>query len=235
MKKIIGLFSALFIAFCVGTVLSLAVFFTVLAAKGGLSGDRFMAMLAAIQGVDMASAAANVPEPQPNDEQVSFDQILQKRALAGLDIDLRESALDKGLGDLRILQSQIETERRRLDQWKQSFDQRLSHLETAATDISLRELQTTLEAMNPKQAKEQILKMLDSPPMGDVDQPMRDIVTIMKTMPIDKRKKIIGEFKTPEETEKLAEILREIRLGLPDSELIRDTRDQLQQHLNPSR
>ena len=41
--------------------------------------------------------------------------------------------------------------------------------------------------------------------------------------------------KKAEEAEKLAEVLREIRLGLPDSEIIRDTRNQLQQQLNPQR
>jgi len=40
---------------------------------------------------------------------------------------------------------------------------------------------------------------------------------------------IIGEFKLENEQERLAEILRQIRLGTPDSDLLRDTRNQLQQ------
>lgn len=236
MKKVLSLISSLFIAFCVGTVLSLAVFLGMLWWKGGLTGDRFMSTLAAIQGIDMATAAATVPvAEEPNEEQVSYDEILRERALKGLDLDLREIAIDKSLGELRNLESLTKTERERLDLWKLSFDQRLANLETQATDMALRELQTTLEAMNPKQAKEQILMMLESPTSGDADQPMRDVVTILKTMPIDKRRKIVGEFKTPDESQKLAEILHEIRLGTPDSELIRDTRSQLQQQLNPQR
>lgn len=236
MKKILGLLSSLFVAFCVGTVLSLAVFLGMLWWKGGLTGDRFMSLLAALQGIDMATAAATLPvTEEPNDEQVSYDQILEKRALAGLDLDLRESAIDKSLGELRNLEALTKTERERLDLWKQSFDQRLANLETQASDTAMRELQTTLEAMHPKQAKEQILMMLDGPTRDKDDDPMRDVVTILKTMPIDKRRKIIGEFKTPDETAKLAEILHEIRLGTPDTPLIRDTRSQLQQQLNPQR
>ena len=236
MKKILGLFSSLFVAFCIGTVLSLVVFLGMLWWKGGLTGDRFMGLLAALQGIDMATAAATLPEAEePNDEQISYDQVLEKRALAGLDLDLRESAIDKSLGELRNLESVTKTERERLDLWKQSFDQRLANLETEASETSLRELQTTLESMQPKQAKEQILIMLDSPTRDKNDDPMRDVVTIFKAMPIDKRRKIVSEFKTPDETEKLAEILHEIRLGNPDEPLIRDTRSQLQQQLNPQR
>jgi hypothetical protein len=236
MKKIIGLLSSLFVAFCIGTVLSIVVFVGMLWWKGGLTGDRFMSLLASLQGIDMATAAATLPvTEEPNDEQVSYDDILEKRALAGLDLDLRESAIDKSLGELRNLESLTKTERERLDLWKQSFDQRLASLETEASETSLRELQTTLEAMNPKQAKEQILIMLDSPIRDKHDNPIFDVVTIFKTMPIDKRRKIVSEFKTPEETEKLAEILHEIRLGTPDEPLIRDTRNQLQQQLNPQR
>jgi hypothetical protein len=88
--------------------------------------------------------------------------------------------------------------------------------------------------MSPKQAKDQILKMLDEPSTV-ADDPMQDVVTVLKSMADDKRKKLLGEFKTPEEADRLAEILREVRLGLPDSDVIRDTRNQLQQQLNPQR
>jgi hypothetical protein len=148
---------------------------------------------------------------------------------------LRESAVDKSLGDLRNLESQIKTESKRLDTWKISFDKRLQELETKAADTALLEIQQTLEVMNPKQAKDQIVRVLEEPPTNATDRPLQDVVTILKTMSLDKRKKILTEFKTPEETETLAVILREIRLGMPDSELIRDTRSQLQDQLNPQR
>jgi hypothetical protein len=90
------------------------------------------------------------------------------------------------------------------------------------------EVQRTLEAIAPKQAKEQILRMLAQPNTA-ADRPLEDVVRILKAMPLDKRKKLLAEFKTPEEIEKLAEVLHEIRSGGSDAELIRDTRGQLQQ------
>jgi hypothetical protein len=82
--------------------------------------------------------------------------------------------------------------------------------------------------MQPKQAKEQIMRILEQSP-GPTDNPMRDIVTIFKAMAPEKRKKILGEFKNELEIEKLHDILHEIRLGGADAELLRDTRSQLQQ------
>ena len=147
---------------------------------------------------------------------------------ASLDLDLRESAIDKALGDLRTIETSLQNETKRLDSWKESFDKRLSDLQTAAADSSLREVQQTLEVIQAKQAKEQLIKMLEEPKSA-TDDPIEDVVRILKAMPLDKRKKILAEFKTPEETVMLAEILRVIRLGGSDSELLRDTRSQLQQ------
>ena len=234
--KIVRLLGALAVAFCIGTTISLVVMAGMLWFKGALGRDRLMALVAALNGIETRREAAPVAGAEKaNGEQVSFDEVMKRRLLASLDLDLRESAVDKSLGDLRNLESQIKSENLRLDQWKVSFDKRLQELETKAADTALLEIQQTLEVMNPKQAKDQIVRVLEEPPLNDTDQPLHDVVTILKTMPLDKRKKILTEFKTPKEIETLAVILREIRLGMPDAELIRDTRGQLQEQLNPQR
>lgn len=230
MKKIVQWLAALFVAFSIGTVISLAVLLGMMWWKGALTDERFVGMLAALQGIEAPTAAPPQQGDPVKDEQPSLAQINGQRLLASLDLDLRESAIDKGLADLRNLEAQIKTERDRLDRWVETFDTRLVSLETQANDEALLQVQRTLEAMNPKQAKDQILKMLADGPTSAVDDPMNDVVTILKTMPIDKQKRIVGEFKTEDEAEKLAEILREVRLGLPDTELIRDTRTKLQQN-----
>lgn len=234
--KIVGWLGSAVVAFCVATVISLGVLGGMLWMKGALSGDRCLNILAAVYGIEQAGGAkANGEATEKNPEQPSLDAVLERRALVSLDLDLRESALDKSLQDLRNLESQIKTERQRLDLWKQSFDNRIAALESGRTDQAIVELQQTIEAMAPKQAKEQILQILNTPPKSADDQPLSDVVNLLKNMPLDKRKKILAEFKLPEETEKLSDILREIRLGMPESELLRDTRKQLQQQLNPKK
>ncbi len=234
--KIIGWLGSALVAFCVATVISLGVLGGMMWVKGALSGDRYLAILAALYGIEQPAnqKPADVKAGQ-NPEQPSLESVLERRALASLDLDLRESALDKSLQDLRNLESQIKTERQRLDLWKQSFDNRIATLETGRTQQAIVELQQTIEALQPKQAKDQILQIMNTPPRSAEDQPLHDVVNLLKNMPLDKRKKILAEFKLPEETEKLSEILSEIRLGMPESELLRETRQQLQQQLNPKK
>jgi hypothetical protein len=234
--KILEWLGAAIVAFCVATVISLGVVGGMMWVKGALSGDRFLSIMAAVYGIPTDGAAhANAANSDANSEQPSFDAVIERRALASLDLDLRESALDKSLQDLRNLESQIKTERSRLDLWKQSFDSRIATLQSGRSEQAIVELQQTVEALQPKQAKDQILVILNSPPRSSEDQPLHDVVNLLKSMPLDKRKKIFAEFKAPEETQKLAEILREIRLGMPESELLKDTRKQLQQQLNPKK
>ena len=82
--------------------------------------------------------------------------------------------------------------------------------------------------MQPKQSKDQLMKMLAEPKTPTSD-PIEEVVRILKAVQLDKRKKILSEFKTPEEIEKLHEILRVIRIGGSDTQLLEDTRKQLQQ------
>jgi hypothetical protein len=228
MKIALEWLASLFLALCVGTVLSLAVIGGMLWWKGVFQDERWLAMLAALHGIQPAAVVAPQPDPV-DDEQPSYEQITEQRLAASLDLELRETSIDKTLGELRNLETQIRTEREWLDRWKLSFDQRLATLETKATEESLLQLQRTMESMNPKQAKDQIMRMLEASSTRAEDDPLRDVVTILKTMPADKQRKIIGEFKLEDEQERLAEILRQIRLGTPDSDLLRDTRNQLQQ------
>ena len=78
------------------------------------------------------------------------------------------------------------------------------------------------ENIKPKQAKEQILKMIEA-------DEIKDVVTIFSAIPITKRAKIVAEFKSPEETKKLDDILRLIREGVAEVNLIEKTDRQIKQ------
>src|SRR5687768_12089965 len=144
--KIVRLLGSLAVAFCIGTTISLVVVGVMLWTKGALGGNRLMAIVAALNGIETGREAAPAASAEKsNGEQVSFDEVMKRRLLASLDLDLRESAVDKSLGDLRNLESQIKSENLRLDQWKVSFDKRLQELETKAADTALLEIQQTLE------------------------------------------------------------------------------------------
>jgi hypothetical protein len=159
---------------------------------------------------------------QVSSEQVSLEAIARRKAINSLDHDMREQALKNGIENLRRMQNLHAVERQRYDNLKQAFDARLKQLHTDVDQNSILEVQLTLENIQPKQAKEQLLLMLEK------EDAMSDVVAIIKAMPMDQRKKILGEFKTPEESEQLAEILQNIRLGYPEKPVI----DQAQKMLD---
>src|SRR6478736_81482 len=227
MKAALSWIGSLITALGLGTLISVLVIAAMLWGKGVLTDERLLGMFAALQGIKASPPLVSAAHAT-DAEQASIEQVLSSRMKASLDLDLRESAIDKALGDLRTIETSLQNETKRLDSWKQSFDKRLADLQTAAADSSLREVQQTLETIKPQQAKEQLVKMLEDP-KSPTDDPMEAIVRILKAMPLDKRKKILEQFKTPEDNKILAEILRMIRLGGSDSELLRDTRSQLQQ------
>lgn len=229
--KIVRMLGTGLLYFCVATVLAQFVVVAMLWWKGAFSDDRVVAMFAALHGIhpekpgETKTAAAG---SEHSHEQPSLEEISKKRLLASLDLSLRETTIDKSLIDLRTLEQQIATDMQRLKLWQEGMDKRIALAENNVLNSSLTELQQTLMAISPKQAKEQILKILD-PKSGSDTRSMSDVVRMLKAMPLDKRKKIFGEFKTSQESEKLAEIFYEIRTSPVEMELLRDSRTQLEQ------
>lgn len=230
--KILRLLGMGLLYFCVATVLAQAVVLGMLWWKGAFSDDRVVAMFAALHGIHPGKPGVEGAVAKSKDghghEQPSLEEVSRQRLLASLDLNLRESTLDKALLELRTLEQQVATENERLKQWQQGMDQRIARAENTVLESSLQELQQTLMVISPKQAKEQILKMLQTSTDGSDLRAMNDVVRMLKAMPLDKRKKILGEFKSAPESEKLADILREIRLSPVEMEMLRDSRNQLE-------
>ena len=222
--RILKLTPFVFACFCVATVFAQGIGLAILCARGALDEERLFQVLAVVHGVDLEAMGDEAAEAKRSveEEQAAMEEIIEARARKSLDLDLRESALTKGLSDLLSLEARLQSDQERYKQLKDSFDDLLAKMDGQKSDNALQEVQRTLEAIQPKQAKDQILKMLE-------DEAMNDVVAIMKAMPIDKRKKIAGEFKTGDEPDKLHDILTQIRLGVPEVTLIRDTRRQLEQ------
>lgn len=223
-RGLLRLAATAFVYFCVATVLAEGIALTLLRTSGALTGEAVFQHLAVAYNIDLKAIEADslADEQMPGNENVALAQIIKARAMKSLDLDLREQSLQNGLDDLRNLQTQLAKERDRYDRVKSSFGLELEKLEDNATNSAVAELQRTIEAIDPKQAKAQILIMIE-------DDAMSTVVKVMKAMPLDKRKKLIAQFKTDEEITKLADILRQIRLANPEVPLIEKTRDQLRQ------
>jgi hypothetical protein len=228
MKRLLRLLHDLTVYFCTATVVATVVLVAMLIARGRIDQQTALKTWALLQGVDLPQMEFDATQAAvEEDAQPSYQEALALRAQESRDLDLREMVVDKALRDLKALEQQLRTQRERYDALKQSFDSELSKLEQTAQDTSLSELQATLEAIKPALAREQIVRILADDRTGQSGEGMRDVVTMLKAMPVDKRKKILEEFKSEEDAATLHDILRALREGEPLTSLIRETRESL--------
>lgn len=222
MKKIFSLLGGAFTYFCIATVIALATAIAALASKGALDQERLYRVLAAMHGIDVVTMQQQLvaQEKEADTEQPSHQAWMEQQTHQSLDQDLRNEAISNALVDMKTIQTDLEVETARFEDLKKAYAAKLQQFANEEQANSLKELQRTLEAIKPAQAKEQLVKMLD-------DDAMDDVVTIMKSMAIDKRKKIIAEFKIGPDTDALYDILKNIRQGEPIASQIRDTQKKL--------
>jgi hypothetical protein len=216
--------SHMFVYACVATLVAQLVAVGYLTASGKLDNHRVDQILLATRGEIQPKAQSHEVTPQ-NDvdqEQPSYEDREQARQLQSRQLEMREQALKSGLERIRFEQHNLTRDKDRYDALQGAFDQRLEALRSKALSTGRENVRTIWENIKPKQAKEQILQMIDK-------QEMNEAVTIFVAMPIAKRAKIVSEFKTPDELEKLDEMLRLIRQGVPEVNLIDKTRSQISQ------
>ena len=228
-KRLLGGLLAVFVYFCIGTIIAEAIIVGYVASKWHMDRERFLHMIAAAQGIDLTPpkpAAVQEPKKELPPEQVSFDQIVDARAIKVRDLELREQALKNGADQLRFEQNRLADDRLAFQRTKTAFEGSLTAIQKQATDGGWDDTRRVLLAAKPKQAKELIVQMLDK-------RELDAVVALLSPMPDNRRAKIIAEFKTPDELKRIDEILRQIRRGEPLTAMTANTRQQLDR-TNPS-
>jgi len=214
------MFVRFFVAFCVASILAQGIILSLAAARGNIKQDTLLKAVALINGIDISGEQLQKMLDDAREQPIpTYEDVRDARALESKNLQMREASVkrmreqtDEMLATLRVQISDFE---RRKDEFYKLLEEKEKNL----LDVSLKDVQRTIEVLAPEQAKQQIKKLLGAKQMDDV-------VTIFKEMPLDKRKKIMGEFASPEEIDMLHEILMRTRAGEPASSLLRDARDQ---------
>jgi hypothetical protein len=207
---------------CVATLLAQLVAVGYLCASGQLNGERLDQILSAARGQiqPLTQPHDATPQVEVDQEQPSYEDRERTRQLQSRQMEMREQALKSGLERIRFEQHNLTRDKERHDSLQGAFNQQLETLRSKALTAGRDNVRTIWENIKPKQAKEQMLEMIDK-------QEMNEVVTILVAMPIAKRAKIVSEFKTADELQKLDEMLRLIRQGVPEVNLIDKTRSQI--------
>lgn len=216
MKMLLRLFGA----FCVATILAQCIVLGLSAYRGNLDGDTILQGFALLNGIDITGKRLEDAMRNGREAPVpSYEDITAERAQKSLNLDMRERSIRLSKEQLEAKQRDLQLEIVNFDNRKDAFYSKLDELNKGIEDTSLKDVRRTLESLPPEQSKDQLLKLIK-------DGQLTDVVAIVKGMPADKSKKILGEFLEPEESEKLYEILRELRKGEPTKSLIDQARNQ---------
>ena len=231
MSKLVNLLSALFIYFCVATVLTAIVGVGVLGLRGFLTRDKLMQITAVMYGVDLAAAhaAAGSTSGATTEPAMSLAEAADQRSIMSMHLALREQALDTGLDNIRGLRDNVETLMRRFNDMREGALKELEVLGTQAVEEGLVKVVRNLVEMEARQAKQQIVFMLED----DKEKGLQNVVSIINSMAADKKAEIYAEFKSENDQELLAEILAKILSGEPQKSHIETTRIRLSE-FNPS-
>jgi len=198
---------------CIATVLAAAILIGFGLSSGKLSGAKLVQLRAVLQ--DNSTPRGEIAALSLDAEQPSYDDILEKRAIDLRQIELREEIVRQNVNLVQSERAEMTAERQAFDNRKKAFDEQLLAMQNTAVVEGEENVRQTIEGIKALQAKDQIMRMLAS---GE----MENVVSLLAAMPMNKRAKIVAEFKTPDESAKLAEILKLMGQGAPVAPVIED-------------
>lgn len=219
LQKLIALFGY----FCVATIVAQASAVAYLRATGRLGNDRIARVSDALRGTDPKPKEVD-KKSDPENSWLKEEPSLDERALANdlstRNLELREQGVKSALDRVLYEKNALTQEKDRYELLKRTFEEQLAALREGALSSGRESVRMIWENIKPKQAKEQMLKMLE-------EHELNEVVTILTAMPIAKRAKIVSEFKSADEADKLDEILQQILEGVPEVDLIDETNEQV--------
>jgi hypothetical protein len=221
--KLIRLAGLVVASLSIGTVLAQGLALGYCWSQGWLEPSRMERWLAVMQGkARIVLPSEEKKEEGPDRSQaVALVDVARARAIKSRDFELREQSLENQIEEFQLDRLKLAGERSRYTQVKTAFESELDTLRAATLSTDAETTRQIIESMKPKQAKEQIVLMMDA---GS----MKSVVALISAMVPAKRARVLAEFKTLEENERLAKILTLIRTGEPELTLIDDAKNQMQ-------
>ena len=210
--------SFLAICFVVGTLIAQTMIFAYVWKSWDMNDDKVTQMMAIARGKEMVAVPRDELRRQEeiSPEQPSFEEIVEARAVINRNLEVRKQALNQDVAELRSEQGKQTSESASFTNTRDAFEKKLAELKEFQQSSGLGENIVMLQNMKPEQAKKQLIRIYDD---GQVEQ----VVMLVSGMEPMKLKKILGQFVTPDDDTKLADILRRIRLGTPIALLAEQT------------
>lgn len=210
MKKLV----TVFLWFCTAILLGQLCIVGMAVAKGYFTSQTLTQIVALLNGIDIQTKqlqkgiqnAKALPTP-------TYQEILDATVRAGLQSDTYQAALDRYKRQLdekaRALKEESDRHNALVAEFKRKVDETRGNKEVE----SQQQIQEILEAQDPAEAKQQLLFMLEK-------ERKAEVISILKALDSDKKKKILAEFTDKSDQQKIAEIIEEIRLQGKSADLV---------------
>ncbi|MGD9126217.1 MAG: hypothetical protein PVH19_02460 [Planctomycetia bacterium] len=208
MKFIKKLIATGFVYFAIATLTAQMILFCYFWFGWGLTWKKAQDATAVLQGnatIEPVITPENVADAIP-EEQPSFEEILEARALKIRDFELRGQALSQGKATLRQRQETLAKDTATFNLAKTSFEQQAAAFKALTQSEGIEQNIAMLQGLDVNIAKVELLKMYN-----ETDMP--SLIAILEGMELRKCTAILNTFTTKDDYEKLAEILRRIRDG----------------------
>ena len=190
-RSLFGTIPMIFAGLCVGTTVAQTVGLAVVWQSGAMSQDKVVRYTAVLYGLDLSRVPSGQPAAQESSDQLKTrEQVLEERVAESDLLEKRRSAVDRGAESMRLLFGDVRVDNERFEQLKAGFDEYLDDLEQQARKAAIKEVERILSVLPQKQSKDLLLRMLADQGQDATDDIMADVVTILKSMPRDKRKKV---------------------------------------------
>lgn len=214
---------ALLLYVCIATVIAQSIGLAWLWSAGYLEKGRLAQATAVLYGFDLAALSEEVRDLDlAGKEQPSLDQIAAQRAIKLKQIDLRELAVQQNLNSFNLMKNQLQKDLDNLQSLQQQFKNQLLALANETVEEGDSKVRRIFENVEPRQAKQLMLQMIK-------EDELEEVVRMYAAMAPSRQAEIAAEFKSEEETEELSEILRLVRKGFPQLDLINETQSRLEQ------
>jgi hypothetical protein len=207
--KILGGMINLIVYASAATMIAVVIMLCHLWSTWHMDRGRLIQMLAIAQGLDLFQTQEEEElEREPSAEQPSMQEFLDARLSQDRDLEMRETALQNGNEQLRRERRQLTELRDANQRFRDGFLTELAQLKEGAQAEGRKIVGTTLESIEPEQAKAFLLDMLDK-------EETEEVVILLIGMEGRKRSGILETFETVEERAQIADVLRLIRQGHP--------------------
>jgi hypothetical protein len=203
--RLFGALAALIGYVCTATIIALLAGFAYMWQTDRLTDEKLFRMVALFHDVDLhqlAEAQRKTGETVPPEE-VSLDEALRRQQVMDRNFEVKLLALRKGRQEWDVRLQELNEKIARYDRMAQDWQSKLQEGQQLSTKESLTTVVSHLEALQPLQAKEELLLWIKD---GRID----DAILLMNTMSENKRGKILKNFTAPEDRARLYEIHQRI-------------------------